>query len=73
MAFDASPAGKQGVFDQKLYDTPQQFPRKMAVGTVQAFVDYLAGNEVEKKVLIPCAHYVYKTSVNDESRIAEQW
>jgi hypothetical protein len=45
----------------------------MAVGTVQAFVDYLAGNEVEKKVLIPCAHYIHETSVNDESRIAEQW
>jgi ribose transport system substrate-binding protein len=73
VAFDASPAGKQGVFEKKLYDTPQQFPRKMAVGTVRAFVDYLAGKEVEKKVLIPCAHYVYETSVNDESRIAEQW
>ena len=73
VAFDASPAGKQGVFEKKLYDTPQQFPRKMAVGTVQAFVDYLAGNEVEKKVLIPCENYVHETSVNDESRIAEQW
>ena len=73
VAFDASPAGKQGVFEKKLYDTPQQFPRKMAVGTVRAFVDYLAGKEVEKKVLIPCAHYVHETSVNDESRIAEQW
>lgn len=73
VAFDASPAGKQGVFEKKLYDTPQQFPRKMAVGTVQAFVDYLDGNEVQKKVLIPCEHYVYETSVSDESRIEEQW
>jgi ribose transport system substrate-binding protein len=73
VAFDASPAGKQGVFEKKLYDTPQQFPRKMAEGTVQAFVDYLAGKDVEKKVLIPCSHYLYETSVNDESRINEQW
>lgn len=73
VAFDASPAGKQGVFEKKLYDTPQQFPRKMAVGTVQAFVDYLDGKEVGKKTLIPCAHYLYEDSVDDESRIEEQW
>jgi ribose transport system substrate-binding protein len=73
VAFDASPAGKQGVFEKKLFDTPQQFPRKMAVGTVQAFVDYLDGREVQKKVLIPCEHYLYETSVNDKSRIEEQW
>ena len=73
VAFDASPAGKQAVFEKMLYDTPQQFPRKMAVGTVQAFVDYLAGEEVEKKILIPCSHYRYDDSVNDESRIKEQW
>jgi ribose transport system substrate-binding protein len=30
VAFDASPAGKQAVFEKKLYDSPQQFPRKMA-------------------------------------------
>lgn len=73
VAFDASPAGKQAVFEKKLYDTPQQFPRKMAMGTVQAFVDYLAGKEVEKKILIPCSHYQYADSVDDESRIKEQW
>lgn len=73
VAFDASPAGKQAVFEKKLYDTPQQFPRKMAVGTVAAFLDYLAGKDVPKKTLIPCAHYRYEDSVDDESRIAEQW
>lgn len=73
VAFDASPAGKQGVFEKKLYDTPQQFPRKMAEGTVQSFVDYLAGKEVEKKILIPCSHYLHADSVDDESREAEQW
>lgn len=73
VAFDASPAGKQAVFEKKLFDTPQQFPRKMATGTVQAFIDYLAGKEVEKKILIPCAHYRYEDSLNDESREKEQW
>ncbi|NLY01074.1 MAG: sugar ABC transporter substrate-binding protein [Rhodopirellula sp.] len=73
VAFDASPAGKQAVFERKLYDSPQQFPHKMAKGTVKAFVDYLEGEAIEKKIFIPCSHYYYETSVDDESRIAEQW
>ncbi len=73
VGFDASPAGKQAVFEKKLYDTPQQFPRKMAGGTVQAFLDYLEGRELLKNNFIPCAHYYYEDSVNDSSRIQEQW
>jgi ribose transport system substrate-binding protein len=73
VAFDASPAGKQAVFEKKLYDSPQQFPRKMARGTVEAFIKYLNGEDVPKKNFIPCAHYYYEDSVNDESRVTEQW
>lgn len=73
VAFDASPAGKQAVFEKKLYDSPQQFPRKMARGTVQAFIKHLEGEKIEKTIFIPCSHYFYETSVNDESRVAEQW
>jgi ribose transport system substrate-binding protein len=73
VAFDASPSGKQGVFDKKLFDTPQQFPRRMAEGTVASFVKYLDGDAVEKLDLIPCEHYYYEDSVKDESREKEQW
>ena len=73
IAFDASPAGKQAVFEKKLYDSPQQFPRQMAKGTVEAFIKYLDGEQVPKKTFIPCAHYYYEDSVNDPSREAEQW
>lgn len=73
VAFDASPAGKQAVFEKKLYDTPQQFPRKMAKGTVEAFFKYLGGEEMPKKIYIPCAHYYHEDSVKDGSRVAEQW
>ena len=73
VAFDASPSGKQGVFEKKLYDTPQQFPRKMAEGTVAAFVKYLDGDALEKSILIPCEHYYHEDSVKDESREKEQW
>jgi len=73
VAFDASPAGKQAFFEKKLYDTPQQFPRKMAVGTVAAFIEYLGGTAPDKRILIPCEHYRYEDSINDESREKEQW
>ena len=73
IGFDASPAGKQAVFEKKLYDTPQQFPREMAKGTVEAFVKYLDGKEVPPKKFIPCQHYLYEDSVKDLSREAEQW
>jgi ribose transport system substrate-binding protein len=73
VGFDASPAGKQAVFEKKLYDTPQQFPRKMATGTVDAFIQYLEGESVAKTIFIPCERYLYDTSVSDEARINEQW
>ncbi len=73
IAFDASPAGKQAVFEKQLYDSPQQFPRKMAKGTVDAFIQYLDGQDVPKQNFIPCAHYRHADSLNDPSREAEQW
>lgn len=73
IAFDASPAGKQAVFEKKIYDSPQQFPRMMATGTVEAFIKYLEGEDVPKRLFIPCSHYYYEDAVQDESRVAEQW
>lgn len=73
IGFDASPAGKQAVFEKQLYDTPQQFPRDMAKGTVEAFIKYMNGEEVSPLTFIPCAHYYYEDSVNDKSRVADQW
>lgn len=73
VGFDASPAGKQAVYDKKLFDSPQQFPRKMAKGTVEAFIKYMNGEPIEKSIFIPCSHYYYEHSVEDETRVAEQW
>ncbi len=73
IGFDASPNGKQAVFEKKLYDTPQQFPRLMAKGTVEAFMKYLNGEEVPKTQFIPCKHYYYEDAVKDERRESEQW
>jgi ribose transport system substrate-binding protein len=73
IGFDASPAGKQAVFDKQLYDSPQQFPRNMAIGTVEAYIKYLEGKPLPKREFIPCKHYRYDDSTHDESRIKEQW
>jgi ribose transport system substrate-binding protein len=73
IGFDASPAGKQAVYEKKLFDSPQQFPRKMAKGTVDAFIKYLNGEDVERNTFVPCEHYYYEHSLADESRITEQW
>ena len=73
VGFDASPAGKQAVYEKKLFDSPQQFPRRMAKGTVEAFIKYLNGEEVPKNMFIPCRHYYYEDSLKDENRLAEQW
>jgi ribose transport system substrate-binding protein len=73
VGFDASPAGKRAVYEKKLFDSPQQFPRRMAKGTVEAFIKYLNGEEVPKNIFIPCRHYYYEDSLKDENRIAEQW
>ena len=61
IGFDASPAGKQAVFERKLFDSPQQFPRKMAIGTVEAFIQYLNGEEIPTKQFIPCTITTTKT------------
>ncbi len=72
IAFDASPDGKAAVFNHELYDSPQQFPRKMAEDTVNAFVKYLAGEELPKRELIPCQHYRYEDAVKGEGH-DEKW
>ena len=73
VGFDASPSGKRAVFEKNIYDSPQQFPRKMATGTVEAFIAYLEGREVLKNNFIDCEHYYYTDSIKDPNRVKEQW
>ena len=60
------------MFERALFDSPQQYPRQMAKGTVELLVKNLQGEEVPRRTLIPCAQY-REQSVDDESRIKEQW
>ncbi len=68
IGFDGSPDGKVGVYEKKLFDTPQQFPRKMAEETVATFLKHVQGDEFEKTVILKCTHYYYDDAVKDGNR-----
>ena len=57
VAFDGQPEGKQAIKDGKIFADPIQFPDLIGKKTVQLMMDYFAGNEVEKEVLIPTRLY----------------
>ncbi len=58
VGFDGQPIGKIGVRDGKLFDTPTQFPDKMAREVVKAIQKYFDGDEIEpKSMFIKTAPY----------------
>ena len=44
-------------FDGRLFDSPVQFPDRMAIESVKAVVSYFDGEEVEPVMLIPTEPY----------------
>jgi len=65
IAFDGQPEGKQAIKDGKIFADPIQFPDLIGKKTVQLMMDYFAGNEVEKEVLIPTRLYRQVDGEND--------
>lgn len=58
IGFDGQPEGKVAVRDGKLFDTPTQFPGKMAIESVKAIVKYFDGEEIDPaSMLILTAPY----------------
>ena len=58
IGFDGQPEGKVAVGEGKLFDTPTQFPGKMAVESVNAIVKYFDGEKIEPaSMLILTAPY----------------
>ena len=51
------PEGKEAIKEGKIYADPIQFPDQMGVQIVQNIIAHLAGEEVEKKILIPTSLY----------------
>jgi ribose transport system substrate-binding protein len=57
IGFDGQKEGKIAIKEGKVYADPIQFPRKMGVQIVEKIISHLAGEEVEKTVLIPTSLY----------------
>jgi ribose transport system substrate-binding protein len=58
VGFDGQPEGKAAIKDGRIYADPIQFPDKMGVEVVRAFVKYMSGEKLPSEVLIPT--YLYK-------------
>lgn len=57
IGFDGQPEGKQAIRDGKIYADPIQFPDKMGVEVVRAFIQHLKGQDVPPQMLIPTELY----------------
>lgn len=57
IAFDGQPEGKQAIKDGKMYAEPVQFPEKMGVEVVRAFIRHSKGEELPPQMLIPTSLY----------------
>eukprot|EP00913_Durusdinium_trenchii_P013417 g12598.t1 len=69
VGFDGQPEALQAVKAGKLFDTPVQFPKKMAVECVKALVKYFDGDEVEPTMLIPTTQYRKEDAMKDPTLI----
>lgn len=67
VGFDGQPAAKQAVKDGKLFDTPVQFPRQMAIECVKAIVKHFDGEKLEPVMLIPTKPYRREDALKDAS------
>lgn len=57
IGFDGQPEGKQAIKDGKIYADPIQFPEKMGVEVVRAFIRHSKGEELPPQMLIPTSLY----------------
>ncbi len=57
IGFDGQPEGKQAIRDGKIYADPIQFPEKMGIEVVKAFLKHSKGEDVPPQMLIPTQLY----------------
>lgn len=57
IGFDGQPEGKQAIKDGKIYADPIQFPDKMGVEVVRAFLRHSKGEALPPQMLIPTSLY----------------
>ncbi len=57
IGFDGQPEGKQAIKDGKIYADPIQFPDKMGIEVVRAFMRHSKGEDLPAQMLIPTSLY----------------
>ncbi len=57
IGFDGQPEGKQAIKDGKIYADPIQFPDKMGMEVVRAFLRHSKGEDLPPQMLIPTSLY----------------
>ena len=57
IAFDGQLEGRQAIKAGKIYAEPMQYPEKMGIELVRAFMNYSRGLEVPREILIPTTLY----------------
>ncbi len=67
IGFDGMPEAKQAIKDGKLYGSSIQFPDRLGVLVVQAFIAYMNGEEVEPVTLIDTELYTKAEADKDPS------
>ena len=65
VGFDGQPDAKKAVKEGKLFDTPVQFPKTMAVESVKALVKYFDGDDVQPTMLIKTTPYRKEDAIKD--------
>ncbi len=65
IGFDGQPEARQSVKDGKLYATVMQYPKLIGEKAIQTIGRYMAGDEVEKQILIPPKLYRQSDAAND--------
>jgi len=65
VGFDGMPEGKQAIKDGKIFADPIQYPDRMGVEIVRAFVRYSKGYELPAEILIPTSLYRKSDAAQD--------
>ena len=65
VGFDGQPEAKVAIKDGKLFDSPVQFPDKMAVEVVKGVVKYFKGEKLDPEMLIKTVQYRLEDAEKD--------
>lgn len=67
ISFDGQPEAKQAIKQGKIYADAIQYPEKIGILTIQTIAKYMAGEKVDRQILIPTGLYKKADAQKDSS------